>query len=88
MFKKLVPEKLDVLEILGILPHCDGRVLHAPGECSYCDKHPDWQALRQLWGIAFTGYEPDDKELPDPATAARGFKIVNAWGGNQAKKGK
>jgi hypothetical protein len=39
-------------------PHCDQRVLHAPGECEYCDRHPDWQALRKAWGIAFTGHAP------------------------------
>ncbi|MEU7174649.1 MULTISPECIES: hypothetical protein [Micromonospora] len=40
------------------MPHCDQAVLHAPGECTYCDAHPDWQELRQLWGIAFTGHTP------------------------------
>jgi len=84
--KKSTPKQLDIYKTLGILPHCDGRVLHAPGECEYCDKNPIWQALRQLWGIAFTGYEPDVDELPDPATNARGFENVNAWGGNKATK--
>lgn len=52
-------------------PHCDTRVLHAPAECEYCDKYDDWQELRRLWGIAFTGHEPQEsghsKELPCPA---------------------
>jgi len=39
-------------------PHCDSRVLHAPGECEFCDQRPEWQALRQAWGIAFTGHVP------------------------------
>jgi hypothetical protein len=39
-------------------PHCDQRVLHEPGECEYCDKHPAWQELREAWGIAFTGHQP------------------------------
>ncbi len=39
-------------------PHCDSRVLHRRGECKYCDTHPDWQELRQAWGIAFTGHTP------------------------------
>lgn len=39
-------------------PHCDSRVLHAPGECRYCDAHPEWQELRKAWGIAFTGKTP------------------------------
>ena len=45
-------------------PHCDARILHAPGECEYCDLHPEWQELRKVWGIAFTGH------LPGPITAA------------------
>lgn len=36
-------------------PHCDQRILHAPGECRHCDAFPDWQELRAKWGIAFTG---------------------------------
>jgi len=39
-------------------PHCDQRILHAPGECEFCDRHPGWQQLRQAWGIAFTGHPP------------------------------
>lgn len=68
-------------------PHCDARVLHAPGECKYCDEHPEWQELRFTWGIAFTGYTPDEgtKELPCPADYARGDGHTK-WGGNRAKK--
>lgn len=39
-------------------PHCDQRILHAPGECEYCDANPQWQELRKAWGIAFTGHTP------------------------------
>jgi hypothetical protein len=39
-------------------PHCDSRILHAPSECEYCDRHPEWQELREAWGIAFTGHPP------------------------------
>lgn len=87
MFKKILPNVVDVHR-LGVIPHCDQRILHAPGECDHCDKHPDWQALRQLWGIAFTGYQPEGKELPDPATAARGIECVNTWTGNQPRQEK
>jgi hypothetical protein len=52
-------------------PHCDQRILHAPGECWACDLYPDWQALRVKWGIAFTGHQPevvrlgvDQQEIP------------------------
>ena len=84
MFKRLKPNE-NVRHYLGQFPHCDQRVLHAPGECKYCDKHGEWQALRIAWGIAFTGYEPEGKELPDPATNARGLRSINSWGGNVAK---
>lgn len=43
------------LSTIKQFPHCDSRVLHAPGKCEFCDKHPDWQDLRLAWGIAFTG---------------------------------
>lgn len=62
-------------------PHCDQRILHAPGECDYCDKHSEWQALRVGWGIAFTGWTPEGKELPCPADYARGDEHRN-WIGN------
>jgi hypothetical protein len=57
-------------------PHCDTRILHAPGECEYCAEYSDWQDLRKRWGIAFTGHEPQEirvsdtvigRELPCPA---------------------
>jgi len=76
-------------EHIGQVPHCDQRVLHAPGECEYCDRHPDWQELRQLWGIAFTGHSNDTVTdgrplLPCPAEKARGMESINSWGGNVA----
>jgi len=40
-------------------PHCDSFVLHKPGECEYCDRLPDWQELREAWGIAFTGHSDE-----------------------------
>jgi len=83
MFKRLEAPKIEIRNYLEQFPHCDQRILHAPGECNYCDKHPDWQALRQAWGIAFTGYTPEGTELPDPATHARPLDKVHAWGGNQ-----
>lgn len=70
-------------------PHCDQRILHAPGECEYCDEHPDWQALRLAWSIAFTGWTPDEtknkqKELPCPADYNRGDNH-KLWPGNTAR---
>ena len=77
-----IPENF-VHDNISQFPHCDSKVLHAPTECEYCDMHPDWQALRIQWGIAFTGWEPDEakKELPCPAWFARG-ENCQVWGGN------
>lgn len=80
-------EKMDFAHLhIKQFPHCDQRVLHAPGECQYCDKHADWQALRIATGIAFTGHEPnvERKELPCPAWFARG-ENCQKWGGNTPK---
>lgn len=87
MFKKIEPDRTLIRATIRQFPHCDSRVLHAPGECEFCDQCGLWQALRMAWGIAFTNYEPDDdkKELPDPATYARGA-VVNWWPGNRASK--
>lgn len=83
MFKKVKPSAV-VKGNLKQFPHCDPRILHAPKECEVCDTHPDWQILRVVWGIAFTGYEPEGKELPCPADHARGDNHTK-WGGNTAK---
>lgn len=74
-------------------PHCDARILHAPGECEYCDMHADWQELRQTWGIAFTGHvpvTPSDqpwlKQLPCPADFNRppdSSSDHRRWSGNK-----
>lgn len=84
MIKKIKPKTIDN-SILGQFPHCDPKVLHAPGECQHCDKHPEWQALRQIWAIAFTGYDAQQGELPCPAENARGRANCQAWGGNKPK---
>jgi hypothetical protein len=73
---------------IGTFPHCDSRILHAPGECAYCDSQPEWQELRQAWGIAFTGRQPDGAwiSLPCAADAARPARAGNdhrRWGGNK-----
>ena len=70
-----------------IWPHCDQRVLHAPGVCRYCDKSPDLQEIRRAWGIAFTGQPPSDPGLPCPADAARpphSDADHRRWHGNRA----
>lgn len=85
MFKKIEPQKFNWVWKDHIqFPHCDPRVLHAPNECEFCDKHKLLQYLRQMWGIAFTGYTPEGTELPCPADNARGDKHKQ-WFGNVAK---
>jgi hypothetical protein len=60
------------------------------GECEYCDAHPEWQELREAWGICFTGHQPQKpeyewlKQLPCPADFNRG-DTHKRWGGNTAK---
>ena len=63
-------------------PHCDTKVLHAPGECEFCDTHPDWQELREVWGIRFTGHSEPGK-VPCPAERERDIDTINRWGGNR-----
>ncbi|MEV7265596.1 hypothetical protein AB0N38_18770 [Micromonospora aurantiaca] len=72
------------------MPHCDQAVLHAPGECTFCDAYPEWQQLRQLWGIAFTGRQPRiDRERPwlsevrCPSDARWPGRVNQVWPGNQ-----
>ncbi len=78
----------EATDIIGTLPHCDQSVLHAPGECQYCDKTPGWQALRVIWGVAFTGHEPAETgaKVPCPSDAARGTGGAHVWPGNVPSK--
>lgn len=67
----------------AVMPHCDQRVLHAPGECEYCDAYPAWQEARRVWGIAYTGHPITVAQpLPCPAELARDLSVIEAWGGN------
>lgn len=67
--------------VIKQFPHCDPRILHAPGVCKYCDDHPEWQELRETWGICFTG-EFAEGFTPCPADVDRGEKHAQ-WGGNR-----
>jgi hypothetical protein len=64
-------------------PHCDQRVLHAPGECEYCDRSPEWQQLRVDWGIAFTGHPPVGEQISCPSDFRRGLRQAEVWPGNR-----
>lgn len=66
------------------MPHCDAAVLHAPGACTYCDRHPDWQAYRLAARINFTGERWPDRAAC-PSTLTRPAAQVDAWPGNQAR---
>lgn len=35
-------------------PHCNSEVLHAPGQCYYCDQYPSRQAVRSESGPPFS----------------------------------
>ena len=57
--------------IRAVMPHCDNKILHAPGECEVCDKYSDWQEARKNMGINFTGHN-DENKGPCPADYLRG----------------
>jgi hypothetical protein len=81
----------DAIKILGnaVLPHCDQSVLHAPGECRYCDERPEWQALRVIWGVSFTGHPvvaDTGVKVMCPSDAARGIGGAHVWPGNTPKQ--
>jgi hypothetical protein len=68
-------------------PHCDERVLHGPDDgCQFCDALPEWQTLREAWGIAFTGHPPEPGHLPCLADATRGLGAAHDWPGNRPTK--
>lgn len=68
-------------------PHCDSFVLHAPGECEYCDRYPVLQVARQRLNIAYTMHTPVYGERPCPATLLRPVEKINRWGGNVPQGG-
>lgn len=65
-----------------IFPHCDAKVLHAPGDCGFCDHFPDMQNARIAWGMNFTG-EHEDNLAPCPAEIARTMETIERWVGNR-----
>jgi hypothetical protein len=63
-------------------PHCDSRVLHAPGECVFCDDFPKKQALRMYGRVNFTGHH-DANKRPCPAEQVRDLDHIERWVGNR-----
>ena len=66
-------------------PHCDSKVLHAPGECSNCDRLPLLQKAREILGINFTGHY-DDGKIMCPSEYYRTLDTINRWHGNRPRK--
>ena len=66
-------------------PHCDMRVLHAPGVCRYCDdpRLDEWRKYRTKKKILYTGELPRDGWTMCPAQAERGMDSLNRWPGNE-----
>lgn len=67
----------------GTFPHCDSRVLHAPGECQFCDMYPLAQAQRRDAGLNFTGHHEAGKATC-PSELARPLEVIERWPGNRA----
>jgi hypothetical protein len=80
-FKRILADS----QAQGVAPHCDSAVLHAPGECVYCDGYPEWQRYRQVAGIAFTGHPFKDGEISCPSELRRPIDDINRWPGNVAR---
>ncbi len=67
----------------GLIPHCDSNIMHAPGECEFCDDgYPDLQEFRAMHGINFTGHY-DPNKLLCPAELSRDLATIEHWGGNR-----
>lgn len=79
------PLKVKVVKVpasdRAYMPHCDQRILHAPGECVHCDKFPEWQEARVHQMVNFTGHT-DPHCSADPASA-RTLEHMNRWPGNR-----
>jgi hypothetical protein len=71
--------------------HCDSRIVHAPGECEFCDMHPSMQAGRIAANVAFTGHEPTPGQIACPADEDRppgSPSDHRRWGGNKPTSAK
>lgn len=96
LFRRRSPRSVsvdnDYTDVLGTtpqFPHCDTLILHTPGVCVYCDRHPDWQQYRSAIGMAFSDMPADrvlaNNLLPCPSTAHRPAEVRDRWYGNQPR---
>ena len=65
-------------------PHCDQRILHAPGQCVYCDQFGPLQEARLDQRVNFTG-EYREGFSQCPAERERPLETINRWYGNVAR---
>lgn len=84
--------ELSVQATDAVYPHCDSLILHSPGSCEFCDRHPEWQSLRIDQGIAFSN-DPEDAVnsfdlIPCPSTIRRSAEVRDLWYGNVPKPAK
>lgn len=70
-------------EFRAPMPHCDSSILHPPGKCRYCDDYPDFQEMREIARINFTG-EHDQDKAPCPSEYFRPDEVRDRWPGNVA----
>lgn len=67
-------------------PHCDRLVLHAPGECDFCDHYPSFQRRRILDGVRFTGHSDTGGDTVScPSEVYRPSNVIHLWGGNRPR---
>lgn len=77
----------ELTDSVSRMPHCDARILHAPGKCHHCDLFADFQQYRLLSEINFTG-ENDLRKSPCPSLWTRTAAQRDAWPRNRAEKTK
>lgn len=75
------------MENVARYPHCDVKVLHAPGKCDFCDMYPEMQQWRIDSNTQFTGEDYSEDQIWDPAQIIRPLEIIERWYGNVPKHG-
>lgn len=81
--RKKVWTPVDPHPEMPVAPHCDSLILHAPGECKFCDVYPSWQQGRMQGRVNFTNHH--DSDLAEcPSTWRRDDETRDRWPGNRA----